>query len=196
MLLLVILSSYLLGSIPFGYLLVKKKLNKDIRHFGSGNIGATNVKRVAGKKLSSTTAICDMLKALIPVILTDLLIKQNILFTNRSLTLSLVALAAILGHNYTIFLRFKGGKGVATSAAAFMYIVPIPFMITAFVFFGLKLFTKVVSIRSLIAGITLFLSTLFLRYDNYLVISTFLTCTLLFWRHRSNINRIFKGEEK
>ncbi len=195
MLLLVILSAYLFGSIPSGYILVKKKLNKDVRDFGSGNIGATNVKRVAGEKLSKITAICDMLKALFPVLLSDLLIKQGIILTERSLTLSLVALAAILGHNYTIFLKFKGGKGVATSAAAFMYILPIPFLITATVFFGLKQFTKIVSIRSLIAGITLFLSTLFLKYDTYLVLATFFTCALLFWRHRSNIKRIINGEE-
>lgn len=195
MLLLVVISSYLLGSIPFGYILVKRKLNKDIRHFGSGNIGATNVKRVAGGKLSKLTAVCDMLKALIPVVFADLLIKQGIIHTDRSLTLSLVALSAILGHNYTIFLNFKGGKGVATSAAAFMYILPIPFIITATVFFGLKIFTKVVSIRSLVAGITLFLSTLLLQYDRYLILATFFTCVLLFWRHRSNIKRIIKGEE-
>lgn len=196
MLLLIVISAYLFGSIPSGYILVKKKLNKDVRDFGSGNIGATNVKRVAGGKLSKITAICDMLKALIPVIFTDFLIKEGTLSTDRSLTLSLVALAAILGHNYTIFLKFKGGKGVATSAAAFMYIVPLPFAITAIVFFGLKLFTKVVSIRSLTAGVTLFLSTLLFKNDKYLIIGTFLTCALLFWRHRSNIKRILKGEEK
>lgn len=196
MLLLIVILAYLFGSIPFGYILVKYKLKKDVRDFGSGNIGATNVRRVAGNKLSKITAICDMIKALIPVISADLLIKEGILTTNRSLTLSLVALAAILGHNYTIFLKFKGGKGVATTAAAFMYILPIPLIITALVFFGLRFFTKVVSIRSLISGVTLFLSTLILNYDKYLVMATFLACVLLFWRHRTNIKRIIRGEEK
>lgn len=196
MLLLVAISSYLLGSIPSGYILVKKLLNKDVRDFGSGNIGATNVKRVGGNRLSKLTAFCDMVKALIPVLVTDLLIKHNILTTDRSFTLGLVALSAIIGHNYTIFLKFKGGKGVATSAAAFMYILPIPFFITALVFFTLKAFTKIVSIRSLTAGATLFGVTLLLGYDKYLVLATFLTCVLLFWRHRSNIKRIINGEEK
>ena len=193
---LLVIFSYLMGSIPTGYILVKKKLNKDVREYGSGNIGATNVRRVAGEKLSKITAICDMLKAVIPVLLTRFLIWNNILTANESLSLSLVAIAAILGHNYTIFLKFKGGKGVATSAAAFMCVVPIPFLITAVVFFGLKLFTKVVSIRSLSAGVTLFLSTLLLGYDKYYVYASLFACLLVFWRHKENIKRLIKGTEK
>ena len=196
MLALLVIFSYLMGSIPTGYILVKKTLNKDVRDYGSGNIGATNVKRVAGDKLSKITAICDMLKAIIPVLLTRILIWTDILQTNESLSLSLVAIAAILGHNYTIFLKFKGGKGVATSAAAFMVALPIPFLITAVVFFGLKLFTKIVSIRSLSAGVTLFISTLLLGYDNYYVCATLFACILVFWRHKSNIVRLAKGQEK
>lgn len=196
MLALLVIFSYLMGSIPTGYILVKKTLNKDVRDYGSGNIGATNVKRVAGDKLSKITAICDMLKAIIPVLLTRILIWTDILQTNESLSLSLVAIAAILGHNYTIFLKFKGGKGVATSAAAFMVALPIPFLITAVVFFGLKLFTKIVSIRSLSAGVTLFISTLLLGYDKYYVCATLFVCILVFWRHKSNIVRLAKGQEK
>ena len=196
MLALLVIFSYLMGSIPTGYILVKKTLNKDVRDYGSGNIGATNVKRVAGDKLSKITAICDMLKAIIPVLLTRILIWTDILQTNESLSLSLVAIAAILGHNYTIFLKFKGGKGVATSAAAFMVALPIPFLITAVVFFGLKLFTKIVSIRSLSDGVTLFISTLLLGYDKYYVCATLFACILVFWRHKSNIVRLAKGQEK
>ena len=196
MLPLLIIFSYLMGSIPSGYILVKKKLNKDVRDYGSGNIGATNVKRVAGEKLSKITALCDMLKAIIPVLLTRILIWNDILKTNESLSLSLVAIAAILGHNYTIFLKFKGGKGVATSAAAFMFIVPKAFIVTAIVFFGLKLFTKVVSIRSLSAGVTLFVTTLLFGYDKYLVSATLFACILVFWRHRANIKRLINGTEK
>ncbi|WP_299994325.1 glycerol-3-phosphate 1-O-acyltransferase PlsY [uncultured Clostridium sp.] len=196
MLPLLIIFSYLMGSIPTGYILVKKKLNKDVREYGSGNIGATNVKRVAGEKLSKITALCDMLKAIIPVLLTRILIWNDILKSNPYLSLSLVAIAAILGHNYTIFLKFKGGKGVATSAAAFMIVVPKSFLITAVVFFGLKLVTKIVSIRSLAAGTTLFLSTLFLGYNKYYVYATLFACLLVFWRHKSNIARLIKGEEK
>ena len=196
MLALLIILSYIMGSIPSGYIIVKKKLNKDVRDYGSGNIGATNVGRVAGKKVGKITAILDMLKAILPVVLTQILLANNILTTNRSLSLGLVALAAILGHNYTIFLKFKGGKGVATSAAAFMFIVPKAFIVTAIVFFGLKLFTKIVSIRSLTAAVVLCLSTWLLGYDKYLIISTFITAVLCFWRHRANIKRLINGTEK
>ena len=196
MLALLIILSYIMGSIPSGYIIVKKKLNKDVRDYGSGNIGATNVGRVAGKKVGKITAILDMLKAILPVVLTQILLANNILTTNKSLSLGLVALAAILGHNYTIFLKFKGGKGVATSAAAFMFIVPKAFIVTAIVFFGLKLLTKIVSIRSLTAAVVLFLSTWLLGYDKYLVISTFITAVLCFWRHRANIKRLIDGTEK
>lgn len=196
MLALLIIFSYLMGSIPSGYIIVKKKLNKDVRDYGSGNIGATNVGRVAGKKIGKITAILDMLKAIIPVVLTQILLANNILTSNKSLSLGLVALAAIIGHNYTIFLKFKGGKGVATSAAAFMFIVPKAFIITAIAFFGLKVFTKIVSIRSLTAAVVLFISTWLLGYDKYLVISTFITAALCFWRHRANIKRLIDGTEK
>ena len=187
---------YLIGSIPTGYIIVKKKFNKDIRKFGSGNIGATNVGRIAGKKLSKITAICDMLKAIIPVLVTYLFLYLGLLKSNKSIALALVAISAILGHNYTLFLKFKGGKGVATSAAAFMFIVPKAFIVTAIVFFGLKLFTKVVSIRSLIAGVTLFFTTLLFGYDKYLVYATLFACLLVFWRHRANIKRLIDGTEK
>lgn len=196
MLALLIILSYIMGSIPSGYIIVKKKLNKDVRDYGSGNIGATNVSRVAGKKVGKITAILDMLKAILPVVLTQILLANNILVANKSLSLGLVALAAILGHNYTIFLKFKGGKGVATSAAAFMFIVPKAFIVTAIVFFGLKLFTKIVSIRSLTAAVVLCLSTWLLGYDKYLIISTFITAVLCFWRHRANIKRLIDGTEK
>lgn len=195
-LILLIIFSYLMGSIPTGYILVKKKLNKDVRDFGSGNIGATNVKRVGGEKLSKITAICDMLKAIIPVLLTHLMIAIGILTLNKSISLSLVAIAAILGHNYTIFLKFKGGKGVATSAAAFMFVVPKAFILTAIVFFGLKLFTKIVSIRSLSAGVALVLTTWLMGYDKYYICATLFACILVFWRHRENIKRLINDEEK
>lgn len=196
MLALLVIFSYLMGSIPTGYIIVKKKFNKDIREFGSGNIGATNVGRIAGKKLSKITAICDMLKAIVPVLVTYLFLYLGLLKSNKSIALALVAISAILGHNYTLFLKFKGGKGVATSAAAFMFIVPKAFIVTAIVFFGLKLFTKVVSIRSLIAGVTLFFTTLLFGYDKYLVYATLFACLLVFWRHRANIKRLIDGTEK
>lgn len=188
--------SYLMGSIPSGYLLVRYFLNKDVREYGSGNIGATNVCRVGGKKLGNLTQGCDMLKALIPLFLGDMLLKFNLIIIDRPTFLTLIGLCSIIGHNYTIFLKFKGGKGVATTAAAFFYIVPIPTLISGAVFFGLKLFTKIVSIRSLALGIALFVATLALGYDKAYVIGSFIAAIFIIIRHKSNIQRLIKGEEK
>lgn len=188
--------SYLMGSIPSGYLLVRYFLNKDVREYGSGNIGATNVSRVGGKKLGSLTQGCDMLKALIPLILGDLLLKFNLITIDRPTLLTSIAICAIIGHNYTIFLKFKGGKGVATTAAAFVYIIPIPTLIAGAAFFGLKIFTKIVSVRSLALGTVLFIATFALGYNKIYVIGTFIAAIFIIIRHRSNIKRLIKGEEK
>ncbi|MGL5151920.1 MAG: glycerol-3-phosphate 1-O-acyltransferase PlsY [Clostridium sp.] len=196
MIIILAILGYLMGSIPTGYILVKKNLHIDIREHGSGNIGATNVGRVAGKRLGLITTILDMAKAMIPVIITDILLKLHVIDLDRSLALTMVGVCAILGHNYTIFLKFKGGKGVATTIAAFAYIIPIPLAISVAFFLGLKKFTKIVSIRSMVLGTVLFLSTLLLGYEKNYIIGSFIACILIFWRHKSNIGRILRGEEK
>lgn len=196
MIILLALIGFLMGSIPNGYILVKKNLHIDIREHGSGNIGATNVGRVAGKKLGTITTVLDMAKALVPVILTDILVRANVIEMDRALALTIVGVSAILGHNYTVFLKFKGGKGVATTIAAFAYIVPIPMTISVLCFLGLKKFTKIVSIRSMVLGTVLFLSTLLLGYNKYYVYGTLISCLLIFYRHKANIRRIIRGEEK
>ncbi|MGL4773025.1 MAG: glycerol-3-phosphate 1-O-acyltransferase PlsY [Clostridium sp.] len=196
MIILLALLGYLMGSIPTGYILVKKNLHIDIREHGSGNIGATNVGRVAGKRLGLLTTILDMAKAMIPVIATDILLRFGVINLDRSVALTLVGVCAILGHNYTVFLKFKGGKGVATTIAAFAYILPIPMTIAVLCFLGLKKFTKIVSIRSMVLGTVLFLSTLCLGYNKNYVYGALFACVLIFWRHKSNIGRIIRGEEK
>lgn len=193
---LMIIFSFLMGSIPTGYLIVKKVCNEDIRNFGSGNIGATNVKRRLGKKMSNITLLLDMLKAIIPVLIAKWLIFKGLVNMDQTLLLSFVAIAAILGHNYTPFLKFKGGKGVATSAAAFIFITPKSFIVTAIVFFGMKLITKVVSIRAMVSSVTLFISTWIFAYNKNYVLATLFACVLIFWRHRANIKRIIDGTEK
>lgn len=193
---LIIILAYLIGSIPTGYLLVKWKFKKDVRNYGSGNIGSTNVGRVAGKKYQVITTILDILKGFIPVVIADMLYKKGFVNFDRELFLIIIAFATIVGHNFTIFLKFKGGKGVSTTIGSFVYLVPIPMLIVAILFFTLKLMTNVVSIRVLVCALVLFLSTLLLRYDKYYVIATFLAFILICIRHKSNIKRIIKGEEK
>lgn len=185
-----------MGSIPSGYLLVKYKYGEDIRTLGSGNIGATNVKRNYGKTTGTLIMAFDMLKGLLPVVITDLLFKANIVTGNKSLVLTLVALAAILGHNYTIFLKFKGGKGVATTVGALAYILTIPTLIACATFLILKLFTKIVSIRSICLGLSLVLATYFLKFDMEFVYGAFIAFLLIVVRHKENIKRLISGEEK
>ncbi len=191
-----VICAYLIGSIPSGYLLIKYKYGEDIRASGSGNIGATNVSRCYGKKMGNLTQACDMAKAFIPVVVSDLLLKNSIIIADRSLLLTLVALATILGHNYSIFLKFKGGKGVATTAGAFSYILLIPMLIAGAFFIGLRFITKIVSIRSIVLGLVLFLSTLILGYNITYVYGTLTAFILIIIRHRDNIKRLIKGEEK
>ena len=105
-----ILAAYLLGSVPFGYLFTKYATGKNVLELGSMSIGSTNVERVAGKKFSVLTQVCDMLKGLLPVGLAIVLQKNNIIFL-EDYFIYLIALAAILGHDFSIFLKLKGGKG-------------------------------------------------------------------------------------
>lgn len=193
---LLIIISYLLGSIPFGLVVVKCVKGIDIREHGSGNIGATNVRRVCGTKIAVISGVSDLLKAFIPTLIARLLFAFNVLTGNEPLIVSLVALAAILGHNYSIFLKFKGGKGVATTMAAFGCILPIPMAISVVIFILLRYVTKVISIRSMVLAITLFLSTLLLGYEKEYIIATLVAGLLIFWRHKANIKRIIEGTEK
>lgn len=119
-----LLFSFFCGAIPTGYLLLKFVQHQDIRDAGSGNIGSTNVKRVAGTKLSLVTQIIDILKGLIPVALGLMLIRYFDLSSGKALLSSAIALAAILGHDFSPFLGFRGGKGVNTTIGAFLLLAP------------------------------------------------------------------------
>lgn len=191
-----IIISYILGSIPFGLVVVKAIKGIDIREHGSGNIGATNVRRVCGTKIAIISGVSDLLKAFIPALITRILFAYNVLTANEPLILSAVALAAIIGHNYSIFLKFKGGKGVATTMAAFGCILPIPMAISLVIFILLKYVTKIISVRSMILGVSLFLSTLILNYDKAYIIAALIASLLIFWRHKANIKRLIEGTEK
>lgn len=192
---LMVLLSYLIGSIPTGYLIVKWKFGKDVRDFGSGNIGSTNVGRVAGKKYQIITTILDILKGFVPVLIADIACRNNLINFDKEIFLIVIAFTTIIGHNFTIFLKFKGGKGVSTTVGSFLYLTPIPMFIIAVIFFTMKLKTNVVSIRVLVCALVLFLSTWLLGYDKVYVIATFCAFLLICIRHKANIVRIIKGEE-
>jgi glycerol-3-phosphate acyltransferase PlsY len=183
--------SYLIGSIPFGYIIVKFATGKNIMEYGSGNIGSTNVKRIAGKKLSVITQLLDMLKGLLPIAV-FLLTEYN---PSIQYYIYMLALMSILGHNFSVFLKFKGGKGVNTTLGASVLIVPYSVFIAVGVYYIVKWKFKYVSLGSLMLGITMPLVEL-LIHGLSLTFYYLLVCTILIiLLHRANIFRIIKKQE-
>lgn len=191
-----IIVSFLCGSIPTGYLLTKKLCKIDIRTKGSGNIGSTNVKRIAGTKISIITQIIDILKAIIPVILGMYLAKTMKLPVSTNTYISIIAIAVVFGRDYTPFLKFKGGKGVNTTLGAFILLAPIPTLIGVVVHFILRLFTSIVSIRSIAIGVTIPIMCIIMKLPISIVVSTTIACILMVVRHKDNLIRIIHNEEK
>ena len=191
-----IILSFVFGSILTGYLIIKKLYGIDIRTKGSGNIGSTNVKRVAGTKISIITQIVDILKGMIPVLLAIYLAKTIKLPVSTNAYLSIIAIAAILGHDFTPFLSFNGGKGVNTTMGAFILLAPIPTSTGVAIHFILRLFTKIVSIRSIAIGITIPIICIIMKLPIEIIISSGIACIIMVFRHKDNLIRIIHNEEK
>jgi len=184
------LVSYLSGSIPFGYILTKIVKGIDIRHHGSGNPGATNVFRVVGKVPGIITFLLDALKGFIPVML------AGKYFGSSDETIIIVAgLMAISGHVWTIFLKFKGGKGVATTAGVFAALIPIETAGALLVFSLVLALTKYVSVGSICAAISLAALTFFVNSHNELKVFSLFAAGLIIFTHRNNLKRLINGTE-
>lgn len=183
-----ILISYLIGSIPFAYIIVKAVKGIDIRSVGSGNAGATNVARVLGKWGFVSVLILDMLKGFIPVIIAYLYYGQE------NIVLYMM-IAVVLGHTFTIFLSFKGGKGVATGAGAFFALVPFSMLVAVIVFLLTFAITRMVSASSIMGAISLLISVLLMESWLPLIIITCIVVLFVIYKHKSNIVRIIKGQE-
>lgn len=192
----VCLLSYLIGAIPFAYILVKLFKGIDLRNVGSGNVGTTNATRVLGWKKGVLVFILDILKGALPVFITTIIFDDKVLFTGSpNLAPILAGMAAICGHIWTLFLRFKGGKGVATSAGVFLVLLPIPFLIIFFLFFISVWISKYVSLGSISAAAAFPVLTFVLNPNWDLRIVTILIAILVIVKHRSNIIRLINGEE-
>ncbi|MGM0499157.1 MAG: glycerol-3-phosphate 1-O-acyltransferase PlsY [Bacillota bacterium] len=185
-----ILISYLIGSIPSGFLLTKYVMKKDVRQYGSGNIGATNVARVMGLKAGILVAVFDILKGYLGV-----MVGQTILGGNLSTAILFVAIAAIAGHDWSIFLGFSGGKGVATTFGVILRLYPLAFLIYAVIWLALVLKTRYVSLGSIIGSMSLPLTLYFTAYDSKHVIFAVLLSLFVMYTHRANIKRLLNGEE-
>ena len=183
-LIIVAVYSYLLGSIPFGLLLAKIFLKKDIRTVGSGNIGATNVLRTGNKSLGYLTLILDIAKAVVPVI--------YIKFNYPDLVY-ISALCAFLGHLFPIWLKFKGGKGVATFVGILISINIFYALVFGAVWILTFLISKYSSLSSLFASISIPLYLLIINKGN--IIFFIIMFVLIFYTHRGNIKRLINKEE-
>lgn len=191
---LVMIASYLIGSIPTGYLIVKGMTGQDIRTIGSGSTGATNVKRVLGKKWFFIVMLLDALKGALPVVLAKLYAGD---VSNVGLFPVLAAVAVIIGHSKPIFLQFKGGKSVASGVGTILALNWQAGLIIALVWSVVTYFSKYVSLGSIVA---LVLSPFIMKYVGHNVPIAYVGyCVLgaiyIVYLHRQNIVRLIKGEE-
>jgi glycerol-3-phosphate acyltransferase PlsY len=190
-----VLTAYLLGSIPWGLVLTHWVAADDIRSRGSGNIGATNVTRVAGKTIGAITLALDMLKGGLPVYWALLLI-DSAPFAGGKMLVAGVALSAFFGHLYPVFLKFKtGGKGVATALGCFLVISPGACAGAMVVFCLIVRRFHYVSAGSLVASATLPVFTALWGNSPWLISAAVVMAVFIFIRHAANIKRLLKGTE-
>ncbi|GAB4174322.1 MAG: glycerol-3-phosphate 1-O-acyltransferase PlsY [Geothermobacteraceae bacterium] len=183
-----VIAAYLIGAIPTGAILARLAGIEDIRKVGSGNIGATNVYRTAGRKLGVLTLLGDALKGLLPV-----LAVQAAGFP--AVTVALVAGAAFVGHCYPVYLGFKGGKGVATALGILLVLSPLTVLCAFVLFVALVWTTRFVSLGSISAAAAAPVLVLLFEDSNATFAVTLFIAALVIWRHRANIDRLIKGTE-
>ena len=189
--------SYILGSIPNALWIGKVFKGIDIREHGSKNTGSTNAARVLGAKLGILTLILDISKGLIPTLIA-IFLKTNF-FENltkiENLDYVLVGICAILGHVFSIFMKFKGGKAVATTLGVFLVLVPKAILLAAIVFFIVFAISKYVSLSSIFAAISLPIFIYFLYHQIIYTVLGVLIAILIVVKHKSNIERLRNGTE-
>ena len=213
------IEAYLLGSLSFSIIVSKNLYKQDIRTFGSGNAGMTNILRTYGKKAAALTIIGDVLKGTVAVLIARLLFMNSpvllihryafnlfgreIFFSNHlmmEIGLYIAVLGAVLGHMFPIYFGFKGGKGVSVVAGAMLAVTPITLLISLSIFFVIVFTTKIVSLGSIFAPLTYPIWTLCQVYITQTVSVPNLVAAILFpsiivWTHRTNIKRLINGTE-
>jgi len=199
---LLVVFSYLFGSFPTAFIIYKANKGDDIRNYGSGNVGGTNVLRTAGPGLGILTIVVDILKGFIPVLIIYLF------FPSSYILYILATVSVLIGHVFPVFLKFRGGKGVSTVGGMIIASCALPFsganlilrllpavviVLTVLVIFFI---TRVMSIGSIIAAVISPMMFFVCRYDKYVIIAATLWSIIVLIAHRENIKRLFKGEEK
>jgi glycerol-3-phosphate acyltransferase PlsY len=184
--------SYILGSIPFGYLIVSARTGSDIRQTGSGGTGATNVSRRAGKAAGILTLLLDALKGSAAVIIARILLAD----INQAMWwIGLAGIVAMLGHIFPVWLRFRGGKGVATGVGVFLVLVPFAVLLAGILFVIIVWTTRYVSLGSIIAAVSVPLFAWLLSAATPIIVCTFLGALLIVYAHRTNITRLLAHTE-
>ena len=195
----VAIAAYLFGSIPFGYLLVRAFKGSDIRQSGSGNIGATNVARSGARGLALFTLLFDVLKGFAAVLVAEMIISgpNPAVYTGRTYAVAaFAALFAIIGHMFPLWLRFHGGKGVATAVGAFFAIAPIPVASALGIFLLVVALTRYVSLGSILATAAFPILLWFWRFQHpFVFLPLLIAAALIIARHRGNIRRLLAGTE-
>ena len=197
-----IIAAYLFGSIPIAYILYKAKTGGDIREQGSGNVGGTNIARTIGATAGVITILIDVLKGFLPIM------AVYFLFPNDLILAAITTVVTVLGHDYSIYLNFKGGKGIATSLGAIIGLCSFPFVditvsirilpmiIVLALWLIILIIFRIVSLASLISAVATPLSFYFSKYPLAIVIAAIFIFILTFIAHRDNIKRLIKKEEK
>lgn len=184
----VVLLAYLLGSIPFSYL-VARSFGVDVRRVGSGNVGATNVMRSAGKAAGLAAFVLDFLKGLAAAAGAKYVSPEGPLP-------AVAAVTAVLGHMYPVWLRFRGGKGVATGAGAFLPLAPLPTALALVGFTLVLVATRYASIASIAGTLTLAVLAFLLGYPASVARGAAAAGLIILWKHRGNLDRLAKGTER
>ncbi|HEY1242951.1 MAG TPA: glycerol-3-phosphate 1-O-acyltransferase PlsY [Bryobacteraceae bacterium] len=187
---LAVVIAYLLGSIPFGYLLVKWRTGADVRSSGSGNIGATNVLRTSGRAAGAATLVLDIAKGYLAVWVAARFVDNNELWLSAS------ALAVMAGHAYPVFLKFQGGKAVASFVGAFLRLTPLALLATLVIFLGVAAWTRHISLGSIAAAATFPVAVwLILQASWPVLIASVIAAVFIIYKHSSNIQRLRAGSE-
>jgi glycerol-3-phosphate acyltransferase PlsY len=185
----VLIVIYLIAAIPTGIVLSRLMGSEDVREKGSGNIGATNVYRVAGRLAGILTLTGDILKGFLPLLACKSLLEPT------PTQLGVASAVAIIGHCYPVYLKFKGGKGVATALGIFLVLSP-QVVLGALIIFALVVgTTRYISLGSILAALSAPLLILMLNYPSPIFLATLFIATLVVWRHRSNIRQLLDGTE-
>lgn len=183
---------YLIGAIPFG-LVIGKMAGVDVRQQGSKNIGATNVSRLLGKKLGFCTLVCDCLKGLLPMVIAAILLSDQ---SRQEELVALTGVMSVVGHMFPVYLRFRGGKGVATGLGVFLYLSPLAILISLGVFVAAVAISGFVSVGSLLASASIVLWLYLLGASQVTLLAAATVAILIWMKHYQNIGRLLQGKEK